>query len=282
MKEVFSTKKRLVLLLGIFLFTYIMPSVSAGVYFSQLQQSYNIGDTVDLNLTVSSAQEGPLKIKLFCDGNSKDIFNGPPITNIRIPLNSLWIGDLKGNCYFTGEYTGETKSSSQFKISKDLNIGLAVDSFFAKPGETITISGTVRRINSVNSNGEIEITMPFTSSSTTSTSASSNNTNETTPASTSSNNNVFYAKIEDGKFSSSITIPKNIAGGDYKITINAYETTSSGEKTNQGLSSASLKVSQIPTKIDFALNSQSLNPGESLTLKPNLLDQTGASIKDQV
>ncbi len=272
MRGVFKIKGGLVLLLAILLIT----NVSAGIYFSQLQPSYNLGDVIDLNVTVSSSQEGPLKIKLFCNGNYKDIFNGPPITNIRIPLNYLWIGDLKGDCYFSGEYIGESKSSSQFKISNELIIGLSVDSFFAKPGETIIISGTVKRINNEGSNGDVEITMPFSGSSTQST--ASNDTNETTQT----NNNIIYAKIENGEFSTSITIPKNIPAGDYKININAYEQDSSGEKTNEGLASASLKVSQIPTNIDFALNNQNFNPGDSLTLKPTLLDQTGSPIKDQV
>jgi len=50
-----------------------------------------------------------LKLTLVCDGNSKDIFNGPAIENIVVPLTPAWTGDLNGDCYFEADYNSEIK-----------------------------------------------------------------------------------------------------------------------------------------------------------------------------
>ncbi len=276
----FKLKKECVIFSAVVLLVMLITSASAGIYFSQIEQSYNIGDVVDLNLTVDPVSDGPLKVNLVCDGNTKDIFNGPAITNIRIPLNSLWIGDLNGNCYFSGEYSGETKSSNQFKISKELIVSLSVDSFFPKPKESITITGTVKKINNQGTNGEVEIVLPFSLTSL-QTDSFSNETNLSAIQETASDNRVLYGQVNNGEFSVSFAVPDKINAGDYKLDINAYEKNSDGEKTNQGSASANIKIAQVLTSVDFALNNQNFNPGESISIKPLLLDQAGLSIKDQ-
>ncbi len=281
--------------------TFLIIGVNAGVYLSQPKLIYNSGDFVELNVTVDPVQDGPLKIRLFCDENSKEIYSGPPIDSISIPMSSLWIDNLGGECYFSTTYAGEVKNSnSKFKISKELIISLLIESFFGKPGDEIAVSGSVKRLNGEGSDGEVEVIIPFagavgkslepdieSGSPVNNDSVSQNsseNATQTVPATnpiTSVPGQNFYGKASDGEFSISFYLPDNIAAGDYKININAYEKTSLGEKTNEGKAIAYLKVSQIAKSIEFALSNQNFNPGESLSIKPNILDQTGNSINEQ-
>lgn len=258
--------------------------VSAGVYLSSLDNVYNMGDLIDLNISVDASGSGPLKLKLVCDGNSVDVFNGPVIENIVVPLTPDWIGNLKGDCYFQADYNGDTKRTNPlFKISRDLGIGLDIESFVAKPGERITISGVVKKLNGAGSNGEIEINAPFlqpTGSNTGLNNSSDNSTNSTNV--NSALTGVFSGKVSDGIFSVDIVIPEKMASGDFQLDISSYEKSDKGEIINKGTATAKLIVPQVLTNIDVALNNQNFNPGENISFKPVLLDQTGAVIMDQL
>ncbi|VVB78102.1 Uncharacterised protein [uncultured archaeon] len=275
-------KKGLFILFGLIFGILLITNIYAAVYFSQPEPYYNYGDVISLNLTVDPIKDSPLKIKLVCDGNSVDVFNGPVIDNIVIPLTASWIKDLSGDCYFSSEYAGETrKTNSNFKISRRLETALSVESFFAKPGETVTISGTVKRLNGFGSNGEVELNIPF---------AGVIQTNaEINGSLNSSQNNItasigdkFYSRVIDGDFSLDLVLPEKVAAGDYKVVVNSYETSDSGEKINEGSTSAYLKVSQVLTSIEAAINNQNFDPGTNISIKPTLLDQTGNSMTDQV
>jgi hypothetical protein len=69
--------------------------------------------------------------------------------------------------------------------------------------------------------------------------------------------------------------------GDYRIDVFAYEE-SSGIRTSKGEAIANLKVSQVLTKIDIALGLQSLDPGQDLSFKSRLLDQSEQNIEEKV
>jgi len=73
-----------------------------------------------------------------------------------------------------------------------------------------------------------------------------------------------------------------MATGTYTLDVNAYEKSSDGIKINQGESTIRLTVPQVLTTIDVALNNQNFNPGENVSFKPVLLDQTGSFISDQL
>ena len=97
-----------------------------------------------------------------------------------------------------------------------------------------------------------------------------------------SENGVFHGKIEEGRFSVNINLKRDIAAGDYRIDVLAYEKDSLGKKTSEGLAMANLKIFQILTGIDIAINSQSIDPGTILEFKPMLMDQSGQPISDEV
>ena len=259
-------KKRLSVLLTLFFTIYLVTYVSAGVYISQPEASYNIGDSINLDVTIDPIVDGPFRLRLFCDGKSVDVFNGPPIENIVLPLNYLWIGDLKGHCYFLANYGSEEKRTNpDFIISNKLNVILDTNSFSAKPGDLITVTGKATRENGRFSDGEVEVVIPFN--------AVSNTSN--------ASNNKFYGKLSNGVFLISIRLPGDVPPGDFRLDVNAYEQSLGGEKLNSGSALGNIRVSQVLQSIDLALNNQNIYPGDNLSIKPTLLDQVGKPFKDQ-
>ena len=286
-------KKEYLIIFTLLLGMCLIFNVSASVYFSQQNSVYNLGDFLDLNISINPIVDGPFKLKLFCDDKSIDIFSGPAIENLVLPLNELWIRDLKGNCYFYSHYDGEeVKTNPNFIISNQLNVVLDTDSFFAKPDETIVVSGNVTRMSGVAENGEVEILSPFagiSSSSSVEFSNSSNSTSNETLANTTSTTPVLdeskslgkvYGMVSDGRFSVSLKLPYNAPPGDYALIINVYDKTTSVNRANQGNINGKLKVPQILKGIDVALNNQIFDPGQNLTIKPSLVDQAGQIISD--
>jgi len=290
--------KKSLIMLGLVLGTLLIASVNAGIYFSQPEQAYNLGDIIINDITIDSDAEGFLKVDLVCENAAVNIFNWIPIegqAHIEFPLTTAFIQDVSGECYFLARYSNLEQESKKFKISKNLNIRLDIDSLFAKPGEEIIISGDAKRLNGVGINGSVEISIPLLSLTNTEkvneidevneseTDDSENNETEEIeePIIESYDSGKFFGEVVNGIFSISFTLEKNIPAGDYRIDVLAYEE-SSGSKTSEGLAMANLKVSQILTKIEIALSLQSLDPGQELSLKPRLLDQSEQSMEEEV
>jgi hypothetical protein len=286
-------KKRFVVL-TLVLVLFFITTVSAGVYFSQPEENYNLGDNIIVNLTVEPIEAGFPEITLNCDGESVMVLpssynNGKGV--IEFPLTSSWIEDMNGDCYFLAEFSNDVNGKSrEFKISNELDVSLSIDSFFAEPGETITINGNARRLNGVGVNGEVEITIPLLSrfnvveevvSNETESSNESESNESSVEVEGSVDNGAYYGQISGGDFSVVITLPKDIPAGDYRIDALAFEE-QDGERTSEGLSMANLNVFQIPTSIDVALNNQNFDPGESLNFKAILKDQTEVIISEEI
>jgi len=167
---------------------------------------------------------------------------------------------MTGDCYFVGNYGGERKESTHFRISKQLELSLYTNSFYAKPGESIIISGNVKRMNGELVNGDIEVSIPIFGNTT---------------------GDSLYGKIVNGEFTVNYSINKNVAAGDYRIDVTGYETTGT-EKTSEGVGIASLTVFQTLEKIDIALDSQSIIPGNPFSFKPILSDQSDNQMEGDV
>ncbi|MEK6872787.1 MAG: hypothetical protein AABW90_02120 [Nanoarchaeota archaeon] len=289
----------------------IISFVSAGVLFSELNSKYNLGDTIDLNVKADPFfSDRLLKVTLFCGGNPVIEFNNLPDeegnVNIKLPLNFYTIQQANGNCYFSSSYSGETRQSDNFEISKRLIIKLSKDAFFANPGEGIVVSGTAARLNGNPVNGEVEISVPLLSflqievnNESIQANATSNkstitmdNTNETistneTESTTQENQTVsydagkFYGKVVNGEFSVSFKLIEETPAGNYRLDVLIFEETN-GIRTSEGIAMANLNVFQVLKSVDLALNNQNFDPGTILEVKPNLLDQTGINVRGEV
>ncbi|MDP3027410.1 MAG: hypothetical protein Q8N63_06890 [Nanoarchaeota archaeon] len=287
------------LVFGVALILLIIASVNAGIYFSQPESYYNIGDIIETNVDISPVLEGFLKIDLVCDGENINVFNGLPNAegkaNIKFPLTYSYIQENSGQCYFYGEYSESNGQSRDFEISDSLNVVLNIDNLVSKPGEEIIVSGTAKRLNGIGINGDVEINIPLiglrnevveTNESVNETDENANETQETdsetaseSPETDSPGN--FYGKVANGSFSVAIKLEENVPAGDYRINIKAYEQDLMGRITSEGLATANLQISQILKSIEIALNTQSIDPGKVLEIKPMLLDQAGNPITDE-
>ncbi len=279
-------KSGLILIVLLLSFVYFsIMNVSAGIYFSQPQDVYNIGDSIVNDVTVDPVEPGFLKLSLFCDGNSIQInptsyYNGQ--AHIEFPLTSAWIQNLTGNCYLYGEFAGRsTGKSRDFKISKMLAITLDKNSFFVNPGESIIISGTAKRLNGQVVNGGVEVKIPLLKLATITSDSINDSSNLTGEGISGFDSGVFYGSVSNGDFSVNITLPKNAPSGEYRVDVSAYEK-QDNERTSEGLVMADLKVFQVLTNVKVALEKTNIDPGNNLRFTPILVDQTDNSIKDEV
>ncbi len=273
----------------------LVTSVSARVYFSQPESIYNLGDLISLNVDIDQITEGFLKIDLVCDESSLNVYYGIPNENVHIelPLTFLYIQNINGDCYFAAGYSDVSYNSRDFKISKALNVWLNIDSLVTNPGESITVSGTAKRLNDVGINGDVKITIPLLNIMVSEPEETEENETEETDTNETEEDNEteetqgigageYYGKVVDGVFSVSITLKEDTPAGNYGIEVLAYEKDSSDQTTSEGIVMASLKVQQILKQIDVAVNNQNIDPGAVLDFKPILLDQTGMAIYDEV
>ncbi len=295
-------KKRL--FAGLVLTLFFIASVSAGIYFTNPESYYNLGDVIKVNVTVSPVPEGLLSIDLICDGNSVEISKGildEGFAEIKLPLNFFTINEVNGNCYFLGEYPGGVEGKSrEFEISSSLDVILEANNLFVKPGEGFVISGDAKRLNGGGINGSVEITIPLLK---TEVSKNLEKLNECilrceeeneicvenceedyeeNNESLNVDNGIFYGEVVDGKFSVNLTLADDTPAGDYRIDVRAYESDSSGRTTSESVVIASLNVLQVLSSIDIAISNLDINPGEILNFKPFLLDQSGNSINEKV
>ncbi len=250
-----GNKKNWILLTFAIFIVFSIANVSAGIYFSQLDSVYNLGDMIEMNVNVTPDNAGPLRVVLVCDNNTLDVYKGAPTELIQLPLTSLWMNGMTGDCFFKGYYSGEIKDSTHFKISKKLDIMLQITAYFAKPGEVIKIAGNVKRLNGEPINGEIEVNVPL----------SLNNENS---------KELISGIISNGAFSIDYTIRPQTPAGNYGFNVLAYEKTTT-ERTSEGLTVANVQVSQVIKNIDIAIDSQDLEPGKTIGFKPILNDQAG-------
>lgn len=306
--------KKRSLMFGIFLAVVLasLSLVSATIYYSNLETVYNLGDMIDLQISIDPILEDYLlEVDLICDNEEVIVFYVLPengIANIKLPLNFYTIKDFNGDCYFLSEYGTENKESRMFEISRRLIVYLDTDSFFANPGDEITISGSATKLNGESVNGDIEITIPLLRlvNELIEDSVNENQLNETVENESEVNetienatetieeeiaeefdediafidNGQFYGKVVDGVFSVTFKLDQDTPAGEYRLDILIYEEIE-GKRTSEELTIGNLKVFQVLTEVDIALITQNVDPGEKLVFRPLLRDQAGNVIYDE-
>ncbi len=255
------------------IFVVLLSSfISADIIFNQqFQQVYNLGDDIDIPITISSLNDvsGTLKINLICNGTAVNILTWnelglkvghPKEIPYSFRLVKDAIGGSRGTCNIQaifGSDNTDTQVSPEFKISDQLNIESTLKRTEFNPGEVIEISGKVMRENGENANGFIDadiITEDI-------------------------NQNITQAgAIIEGVFSMNVSLPSNIKAGSYTINLNAYEKDFKDIITNTGTSQQDISVLQFPTNLEVILENNEINPGESLKIKAILHDQTGEQL----
>lgn len=253
-----------------FLFVFLMTSfVSAEMTISeQPYEIYNLGDTLTTSVTISSSEgtSGMFSMTLLC-GNKQTVIYQESVSIVsgeeKIMETSLHlvkkiIGDSIGTCKIKSTLLGEAYTlTKDFKISSNIVLQPNIGQTKFEPGESIIISGEATKENGREANGFIDLEIVIGGS---------------------SDNIIKTGIIENGLYSMNVTLPENIAAGNYLVKLNAYETDLEKDKTNKGYVNYNIAIKQIPTYLELLLETNEVEPGTSVKVKAILHDQTGEKI----
>ena len=265
--------KKIILILG--LVVLLVSFASAEIIINQQpKETYNLGERIDLPITVTSTNGiyDYLKISLNC----KNLIQILPKEEISLSANEVikitksvllikkFVGTSLGECKIKVWLEDSPKDyilSNEFRILDSLELELKAQKTEFNPEEIVLIEGVATKENGQPVNGFVELTI-----------ASGGNLE----------NKSYQETVNNGTFSLSFDLPKEIKAGEYLLNLEVYEKDPLGEITNKGLASISIQVNQIPTSLEIVFENQEVIPGENLKVKSILHDQTGEKINSSV
>jgi hypothetical protein len=254
-------KKEFVLLVSLVL---LLQLASAEVFISDVSKVYNLGDK--FNVTVKAIPQIDtndfLYTKLRCGGSEIDLHKAVYNVNkgqqlivpISLKLDKEFLGSLNGDCVIYSRYGSDEKTGNSFKLSNEIMVEVTSDGMIITPGQAFNISGKAIKENGEFLTGIVEIDNPeinITQS--------------------------FY--IIDGVINISLSVPSNSPAGNYNLHIEAYDKGSDGKIINEGNKEIPIKIKQIPTKVEIAIDKTSIKPGEDFVYTLMIVDQSGKIIE---
>lgn len=257
---------------SLILIVLLMSSVSAEIIINtQPGETYNLGDIVSVPITIKAVSDvtNIFQMDLLCEGHEINFYkNGVSLSagaekklDASVVLVSEMIGELSGECKIKAMLGEDYVLTEEFKISKALTIQIDAEQTEFNPGELILVSGSAIKENGKDVNGFVDLELVLSAG------------NDT------SANILQPGTINNGFFSVEIPIPADLGAGSYLVKLNAYEKDFLGAITNNGVSSYSITVRQVPTNLEMILENEEVAPGTNLKLKTILHDQTGEVIE---
>ncbi|MFA5019852.1 MAG: hypothetical protein WC533_02020 [Candidatus Pacearchaeota archaeon] len=236
---------------------FLVSLANASTFFiEQPKEIYSIGDVMNLVLG-TDGEEGWVDLKMVC-GNSTKLLYYNYLTKdttayyISAPLTREFLRDMDGACHILIVANDGEKNSLDFEITGQIFFTLQFNAESFNPNETLIFTGTAKKTNEQKINGFAEIKF-------------------------SSNGLEMIVPVTDNKFSGNISLPENIASGEYQLNIFIYEKDSFGEVTNFGVSNSTITINSLPTKLELSVPS-SIKPGENLEFTSILYDQADYNI----
>jgi len=262
-------KKVIPLILFLVLVTSL---VSADIIFtSQPLPTYNFGETITIPVTVKTLKDtsGSLELNLICNGQEINFYkNGISLStgqekklDASVILTQEMIGQLKGNCLIKASLGNEYATTEDFALSNKITINQEIKNSNILPGENLVIEGNAIKESGKTVNGLIE-TKIFTGT-------------------IAANTTPFLEKLDTinkGFFQINLSTLSNMAAGEYKVLIRAYEMDLSGQTTNEGTIKTAFTILQVPQNIEIIIDNKEVEPGTSLKAKAILHDQTGENV----
>lgn len=253
--------KKVIIILFLLLF---LPLISSEIIINQqIAEVYNLGEVITVLTTIKSPKNvaGFFQMDLICEGNQENFYkNGVSLApgeekkiEASLVLTKNIIGEMKGGCRIKAFLGEDFSLTNDFKISDSITIKTTFETLEFSPGEAITISGEASKENGKAVNGFIEL------------SVIENNSSRMSQVET----------INNGAFSVSLSLPKNMKAGTYLVKLDAYEQDINGKTTNNGFMNQNILVRHIPTSLEVVFENPEVEPGTSLKVKAILRDQTG-------
>lgn len=261
-------KMRFILLALILPVLALLPLASAEILIGQPENIYNIGDqlTLDVTLNPSTSINDFLTLDVSCGDSSVEIYRNSfnlnageqVIIDVIAILDKSVIGSLLGeNCELIGRYGFDEVNTQSFEITSYIDIDL--DSIGKKydPSSGVGFSGLATRKSGPLVNGFVEARVDSLDILTT---------------------NI----VSGGVFSFNFALPKESKSGEHVINIRVYEEDSFGGVSNEGLASEVIEISQVLSRLDILISSQSIFAGEEFSYKVNAYDQADDLIGEDI
>ena len=252
---------------------FVLPLASAEIVITQQPGDvYNLGDIATIKVTFRPAQAvtGNFQMDLLCGANTINFYkNGMsvPAGDERVIESSLIlqrdvIGENKGTCSIRAYFSSDSTVTEDFLISDRIEVNATLSKTELSPGESILIKGKAVKENGKAANGYVDVLI------------------------TEGNSTIESRKgtVNNGDFTTNITIPEGLKSGNYILKISVYEEDLSAQLTNNGFQNQGIFVKQVPTSLEIVFENSGENvgievlPGEALRVKAVLHDQTGVSI----
>lgn len=244
----------------------LVSSVSAEIIINQQPKSlYNMGDVIKIptKITTSTGINDFFSMILICNGIETEVHKQyisleageeQQITT-AIPLIKSFIGRTTGTCKLKDTLGSDTQITNEFEISDKINVELRNQVTEIAPEKNLIIEGEAIKQNGEYLDGFIDITIQTDGL-------------EPITLSDSVNNGYFYMNY---------SFPKETKSGQYLINVQAYDK-NEGNISNSGFFDYNVLVSQVPTSLEIAFDTEDVSPGDNAKIKAVLHDQTGEKI----
>ncbi|MBI2124801.1 hypothetical protein HYT92_03345, partial [Candidatus Pacearchaeota archaeon] len=252
-----------------FLFIAIMAisAVSAEIMLSQPNETYNIDDDILASaiLKSSASANSLFEMSLLCNDDERTFFVFPAKVSAgeekkfetSLALSNSFLQGARGNCRIKAGFISESAETAVFKITESISISLSINRSILEPGESILISGEAIKANKKPANGYAQLSVTGT--------------------------NISAAKgVENGRFSVELSLPEHIRAGEYSVMADVYEKDIEGKISNNGIATAGITIKQVPKVLEIVAEKQDYMPGENLSIKPVLYDQTDEIIASEI
>jgi len=251
----------------LFMAVIAISAVSAEIMLSQPNETYNIDDDILASaiLKSSASANGLFEMSLLCNDDERTFFVFPAKVSAgeerefetSLALSNSFLQGARGNCRIKAEFVSESAETAAFKITESISISLSINRSILEPGDIILIEGEAIKANKKPANGYAQLSVTGT--------------------------NISAAKgVENGRFLVELSLPEHIRAGEYSVMADVYEKDSEGKISNNGIATAGITIKQVPKVLEIVAEKQDYMPGENLSIKPVLYDQTDEIIASEI
>ena len=252
-------------ILVVLLILLALPIVSAEIVISQPKSLYNLGDKLDINVTLKPSVDSTdfLKVGLSCNNQEVELYKSVESLSsgeekrvlVSSKLEKNLIGNVSGVCFMKSVFANEEEKSQVFEISSEIDVDLSIEGAIFAPGETVSVKGSATKANGNKAEGFVEISIEGLGIS-------------------------RVDSVSNGEFQSSFILGEESAGGEYNLVARAYE--KSGEEiANSGSETRVLRVRAVLTSIKTEISAEKVKPENTIDYKASVFDQTDKLVENQ-
>jgi hypothetical protein len=247
-------------LVWVLLFILVLPISYASVDILDLSNSYNLGESISVNVDIMPRESGDFLVKLILKCTDKEVlYYAAPVeleeskkTEIEAPAIKAFsdgLCNIKANIESIDGSNIDGTTSKEFDVSDNLDMSFSLDKLNVLPGEEVRLDGVVNK-NGVIKAGKLTIRW---------------------------NGKKAQMDLTKNSFEYDIKLDENIKSGEHKITVEVEDSYG-----NSNEDSKSIYVTAVPDSINMILNQDKFTPDEKMILNVELLDQAGDTMNGNV